>query len=350
MAFSPAESPLIPQGCTALLIYSPNVTASHDLPLKPSIDRQAPRNVYHLHILSVSILYTSQATVYGNDKWSDHTAIPIPTNQTGTPDTRRVMGQAAHSAPVRTQTKTGPRYQTLPRGGVFRIGLPSGIIVSDSLAYPPGPHFSHKISGKKLKRRLEDLERRAASTSASPEQQYQELARPEERATSEKHTQSSRGRTTIAPQRKQRQSPEPMSSDFRQSHNDQTTISAQRFNRELSASPPPLFSSYSTYPPSEPIYYADYSQQPPSQAVSAPFYDHSSFHHYNASLHSTLPIMPSSADGIKQETLFPDDDFLSPFNMNYASISAMDVNPSQAYSDASAQVNYPIFFPSSHFS
>jgi hypothetical protein len=141
-----------------------------------------------------------------------------------------------------------------------------------------------------------------------------------------------------------------MSSDFRQSRNDQTTISAQRFNRELSASPPPLFSSYSTYPPSEPIYYTDYSQQPPSQTVPAPFYDHSSFHHYNASLHSTLPIMPSSTDGIKQETLFPDDDFLSPFNMNYASISAMDVNTSQAYSDASAQVNYPIFFPSSHFS
>jgi hypothetical protein len=189
---------------------------------------------------------------------------------------------------------------------------------------------------KKLKRRLEDLERRAASTSASPEQQYQELARPEERATSEKHTQSSRGQTTIAPQRRQRQSPEPMSSDFRQSHNDQTAIPAQRFSRELSASPPPLF-SYSTYPPSEPIYYTDYSQQPSSQAAPAPFYDHSSYHHYNASLHSTLPIMPSSTDGVKQETLFPDDDFLSPFNMNYASISAMDVNTSQAYSDASAQ-------------
>ena len=209
--------------------------------------------------------------------------------------------------------------------------------------------FLTKIPGKKLKRRLEDLERRAASTSASPEQQYQELARPEEKATSEKHTPSSRAQTTIAPQRRQRQSPEAMSSDFRQSHNDQTAISAQRFNRELSASPPPLF-SYSTYPPSEPIYYTDYSQQPSSQAVPAPFYDHSSYHHYNASLHSTLPIMPSSTDGIKQETLFPDDDFLSPFNMNYASISAMDVNTSQAYSDASAQVNYPIFLPSNHFS
>jgi hypothetical protein len=260
------------------------------------------------------------------------------------------MGQAVHSVPVRTQTKTGPRYQTLPRGGVFRIGLLSGIIVSETILHSAPFALLTKISGKKLKRRLEDLERRAASTSASPEQQYQELARPEERATSEKHTQSSRGQTTIASQRRQRQSPEPMSRDFRQSHSDQTTTSAQRFNRDLSASPPLLFSSYPTYPPSESIYYTDYSEQPPSQAVSAPFYDHSSYHHYNASLHSTLPIMPSPADGIKQEALFPDDDFLSPFNMNYASISAMDVNTSQAYSDASAQVNYPIFFPSTHFS
>jgi hypothetical protein len=205
------------------------------------------------------------------------------------------------------------------------------------------------ILGKKLKRRLEDLERRAASTSASPEQSYQELARPEVRATSEKHGQSSRGPPAIAPQRRQQQSPEPMSNDFRPSHDDRTTGFGQRFTRELSASPPPLF-AYSTYPPSEPMYYTDYSQQTSSQAVAAPFYDHSYHHQYNASLHSTLPIMPSSNDGIKNEHLFSDDDLLSPFNMNYASISAMDVNTSRAYSDASAQVNYPIFFPPKYFS
>ena len=161
--------------------------------------------------------------------------------------------------------------------------------------------------------------------------------------------QSSRGPPTIAPQRRQRQSPEPMTNDFRPSHDDQTTMFSQRVTRELSASPPPLF-SYSTYPPSEPMYYAAYSQQPASQAVSAPFYDHSYQPQYAPSLQSTLPIMPSSTDGIKPENLFSDDDYLSPFNLNYASISGMDVNTSRAYSDASAQVNYPIFFPSNHFS
>ena len=204
-------------------------------------------------------------------------------------------------------------------------------------------------TGKKLKRRLEDLERRAASSSASPEQHYQELARPEDSVTSEKNVHSSRGTPTIAPQRRQQESPEPMSNDLRPSHDDGSTVFGHRFARELSASPPPLF-SYSTYPPSEPLYYADYSQQPSSQAVAAPFYDHSFHAQYAPSLQSTLPIMPSSTDGIKQENLFSDDDLLSPFNMNYASISGMDVSTSRAYSDASAQVNYPIFFPSNHFS
>ena len=261
------------------------------------------------------------------------------------------MVQAAHSAPVPTQTKTGRRYQTSQRGDAFRTALLSGTIVSHvpSCLLIFVALLIITTTGKKLKRRLEDLERRAASTSASPEQQYQELARPEDRATSEKIVQPSRGPPTIAPQRRQRESPEPMSNDFRQSHDDRSTAFGQRFSRELSASPPPLF-SYSSYPPSEPMYYTDYSQQPSSQSVPAPFYDHSFHPQYAHSLQSTLPIMPSSTDGIKQENLFSDDDLLSPFNMNYASISGMDVNTSRAYSDASAQVNYPSFFPSSHFS
>jgi hypothetical protein len=207
------------------------------------------------------------------------------------------------------------------------------------------------VPGKKLKRRLEDLERRAASTSASPEQAYQELARPEESAPREKRGQSCRAPSTITPQRRHRQSPEPMSKDFRRSPEDRTTTTTtfgQRGTRELSASPPPLF-TFSTYPPSEPLYYNDYSHTS-SQPVPAPYYDMSYHHQYNASLHSTLPTMPTSTDGIKQENLFSDDDLLSPFNMNYASISGLGVHPSRAYSDASAHVNYPNFFPPTHFS
>jgi hypothetical protein len=249
---------------------------------------------------------------------------------------------------VPTQTRTGQRYQILLRDGVSKIESLNETIVSSCAHLPLALPLLMTISGKKLKRRLEDLERRAASTSASPEQSYQELARPEESATTEKHQQSTRRPSTVVPQRRQRQSPEPMSNDFRPAQDDRTTTFGHRFTRELSASPPPLF-AYSTYPPSEPMYYTDYSQIS-SQTVPAPFYDHAYHHQYNASLHSTLPIMPSSADGIKQEALFSDDDLLSPFNMNYASISGMDVNTSRAYSDSSAQVNYPIFFSPNHFS
>src|SRR5579859_4602541 len=85
-------------------------------------------------------------------------------------------------------------------------------------------------SGKKLKRRLEDLERRAASTSASPEQSYQELAQPDERAGGEKHRQSSRGpsTTTTTAQRRLQQSPEPVSREFRRSREERTTAVGQR--------------------------------------------------------------------------------------------------------------------------
>lgn len=202
--------------------------------------------------------------------------------------------------------------------------------------------------GKKLKRRLEDLERRAASTSASPEQSYQELAPPGDRAGSEKQAPPTRRPATITPPRRQRQSPSPMGHDLRPSQDDGATTFGQPFTRELSASPPPLF-TFSTCPPSEPLYYNDYSQAS-SHTVPAPYYDHSYHHQYNVSLHSTLPIMPSSTDGTKPENLFSDDDLLSPFNMNYASISGIDVSPSRAYSDASAHVNYPIFLPPNQFS
>jgi hypothetical protein len=205
-------------------------------------------------------------------------------------------------------------------------------------------------SGKKLKRRLEDLERRAASTSASPEQSYQELAQPDERAGSEKHRQSSRGPSTTTAQRRLQRSPEPVSREFRRPREERTAAvgQRQRVPREASASPPPLF-SFPTYPPSEPSYSHGFAQAS-LQPVLAPYYDHPYHHPYNASLHSTLPTMPTSADGIKTENLFPDDDLLSPFNMNYASISGLGVNPSRAYSDASAHVNYPNFFASTHFS
>src|SRR5271154_5620694 len=91
---------------------------------------------------------------------------------------------------------------------------------------------------KKLKRRLEDLERRAASSSASPEQSHQELAsnvsdEGERRQTPPQSRRSSKNR---AQRIERRASPEPLSND------DRASLFSQQITRQLSASPPPSFS------------------------------------------------------------------------------------------------------------
>ena len=59
--------------------------------------------------------------------------------------------------------------------------------------------------------------------------------------------------------------------------------------------------------------------------------------------------MLSSNHGVKRESLFSEDDLLNPFSMTYASMAGIDIPTSQAYSDASAQVNPPTFFTSNYF-
>jgi len=64
---------------------------------------------------------------------------------------------------------------------------------------------------------------------------------------------------------------------------------------------------------------------------------------YFNSLTPTLPPMLPS-NGFKRESVFGDDDLLSPFGMTYASMAGIEVPTTQAYSDASAHVNPTDFF------
>lgn len=249
--------------------------------------------------------------------------------------------------PVPTRTKTGPRSQILQNGDAFRTESPSGITVRNSTPFAGEIYLLTITSGKKLKRRLEDLERRAASTSASPEQSHRELASPEASAAGDNHQRMSGGQASIVPHMKRQMSPEPMN-DFRQSHDDRGIMFDLQSTRQLSTSPPPMF-AYSTYPPAQPMYYPTYSEHDPMQPMPAPYYDDSYQNHYATSLHATLPTMIPSQDAIKRESLFPEDDLLSPFNMTYASMAGMDLNNSQAYSDVGAHVIYPNFLPCHHF-
>lgn len=74
--------------------------------------------------------------------------------------------------------KTGPRYLIWPRGEEFKIGSLRGITVRCCCLITHvlrSPKFTRDTAGKKLKRRLEDLERKA--TSVSPEPNPSELDR-----------------------------------------------------------------------------------------------------------------------------------------------------------------------------
>ena len=117
---------------------------------------------------------------------------------------------------------------------------------------------------------------------------------------------------------------------------------SQQCTRQLSASPPPVF-SYSSYPFPEPHIYQPYPQHTAYHTMPAPYADLSMQAQYLPPLPSTLPTMMGAAT-MKRESLFPEDDIMSPFSMSYASMAGIDIPTTQAYSDSSAQVNTPAFF------
>lgn len=171
---------------------------------------------------------------------------------------------------------------------------------------------------KKLKKRLEDLERRAASSSASPEQKPAELQ---------------------PPQRSPRQEfPSPSSSD-----SSYTTPPAEdrlfqhQYTRQLSTSPPPFsVASYSSaYPAPDAVAYSMpystsmYHTIPTTLTPEMPSYA------YLPPLSSTYPTtLPSLVPSMKSE-YYPEDD-LSPFGVGYAAMGGIEIPPPHAYADSNA--------------
>lgn len=168
---------------------------------------------------------------------------------------------------------------------------------------------------KKLKRRLEDLERRAGSSSASPPQTHAELHQQE------RHEQPSK-QYTRSPEIVQRQeSP-------RFSHNQYTPPMEENlmytFDREGSRTPP-LF-AYHQYPAPEEIVYPPYPQSQPYRAVSTGA-EH--YGDYLAPVPVTLPSMMHFHEAIKRE-----EDTMTPYNMSYQGLPAIDIHGGHGYDDS----------------
>ncbi|KAJ5570404.1 uncharacterized protein N7459_009834 [Penicillium hispanicum] len=176
---------------------------------------------------------------------------------------------------------------------------------------------------KKLKRRLEDLERRAAS-SASPEQSHAEPVPP--KATSNKTR--AKPRATKSAESKPHPShappPErPAAYDYYTAP-DERTMFAQQCTRQLSASPPPVFS----YPslPSYDAYRPAYGQVPVYHTVPSSYHDMPFSGGYGPSVSSVVPMVPSQAMGAPRKPTY-DEDIISPFSMSYASMAGIDLCP-----------------------
>lgn len=165
-------------------------------------------------------------------------------------------------------------------------------------------------TGKKLKRRLEDLERRAGSSSASPPQMHLELHQEQRQETQHYKRSPEIIHRQPSPRILPNQYTPPMENDL---------MFPNHYDHEREGSrTPPLF-SYHTYPAPEEIVYPPYPSQPyrPMSSME-PYSD------YLAPV--TLPSMMHFQDAIKRE-----DDTISPFHMSYPGLPVMDMHGSSPY-------------------
>jgi len=191
---------------------------------------------------------------------------------------------------------------------------------------------------KKLKRRLEDLERRAASASASPEQTHEELEQSNSDHSDESQTRGRAPSSSNASEGDRHISPELLSNDYSHAHEDRGAMFSHQCTRQLSASPPPVF-SYSSYPFPEPYIHTPYPQHTAYHTMPAPYSELSMQSQYLPPLPSALPGMLASTASMKRDSVFSEDDILSPFSMSYASMAGIDIPTTQSYQDSNAHVN-----------
>jgi hypothetical protein len=206
--------------------------------------------------------------------------------------------------------KTGPRYQISPNAEGYKTALLNATTVSTHLALSDTTQSSHSSLGKKLKKRLEDLERRAGSSSASPEQRPVELSRSDSVASM--HASSSNGsrpRSTSSQLRRDH-TPDVMAQTYVLPSSEDRGMFSQQYTRQLSTSPPPF--SYASMSGNEAnANYATYSQ-PHAYCNMPPTMD--------------IPLYPSYMQP------------MHPFSMSYASITGVDVSTTvgPSYQDVAA--------------
>ncbi|EMF16756.1 uncharacterized protein SEPMUDRAFT_145925 [Sphaerulina musiva SO2202] len=165
---------------------------------------------------------------------------------------------------------------------------------------------------KKLKKRLEDLERRAGSSSASPEQRHEELPSTSGTSTATNETMVQRPRVfasnTHGPRHR---TPDVLTQQYVLPSDDRGMFS-QQFTRQLSTSPPPFTGHLALSQAAETIGYSTYPAYCGS-GMDLPVYPQ---YMPPAQTYAMQNLMHTP---IKQE-IYADDE-VNPFSMSYASMA-----------------------------
>lgn len=168
------------------------------------------------------------------------------------------------------------------------------------------------MTGKKLKKRLEDLERRAGSSSASPEQRHEELPSTSGTSTATNETMVQRPRVfasnTHGPRHR---TPDVLTQQYVLPSDDRGMFS-QQFTRQLSTSPPPFTGHLALSQAAETIGYSTYPAYCGS-GMDLPVYPQ---YMPPAQTYAMQNLMHTP---IKQE-IYADDE-VNPFSMSYASMA-----------------------------
>lgn len=189
--------------------------------------------------------------------------------------------------------------------------------------------YPNNAAGKKLKKRLEDLERRAGSSSASPEQRHEEL--PKTNAIDvTAHTLSTQRSRSFHGHGHRNRTPEVMAQQYVLPSEDRGMF-AQQFTRQLSTSPPP-FTAHTGLSQAES--FSSY------QGYCAPGLDFSLYSGYVPS--PAYAVQSLMQPTIKQEVYA--DDEVNPFSMSYASMA----NEITSYQNSQHYVSRQESFPRSH--
>ena len=193
--------------------------------------------------------------------------------------------------------------------------------------------------GKKIKRRLEDLEKRASS-SPSPEQSHQELhvvPKANARRNTGPRRHSIKRETSHSHGRKS--PPAPLVTPYSSFPEGHPGASSPQYKRELSMSPePPMSYSYSL---PDPNMSQSFGHQPSYSTAAQPFHEYANTSPYLPSLPTTLPSMaPYDPSPVKSSHFFDDRNAMNQYNVGYTPFTSMELPMQQPYQESSLNVNH----------